>query len=124
MVKKSETFTGKATDAISELFPEEVETASETQETAQTEKTPTKEEIEAIVRQSAEIARKVGRPTERGETYRFSLYLDGDLKSFIDYRVWQLRQKSITTYLNNLIRQDMENYISEGGNADEWTDKD
>lgn len=65
-----------------------------------------------------------GRPKERGETYRFSLYLDGDLEKYIKYAVWKNRKDSITQYLNDLVRKDMEEYLSTGGSADEWTNDD
>lgn len=65
-----------------------------------------------------------GRPKERGETYRFSLYLDGDLEKYIKYAVWKNRKVSITQYLNDLVRKDMEEYLATGGSADEWTNDD
>lgn len=69
---------------------------------------------------------KKGRPIERPNTYRFSLYLDGDLKSYIDFIAWKRSSPgskySITQYLNDLIRADMEAYLAAGGNANEWTE--
>lgn len=84
---------------------------------------PTKEELLSIVNESAAIAKKVGRPVERPETYRFSLYLDGDLKEYIKYMSWK-RKQSATQYLNDLVRADMEAYLAAGGKADEWSDND
>lgn len=67
------------------------------------------------------MEKKKGRPVERPETYRFSLYLDGDLKEFIQYRAWSKKQ-SITQLFNDLVRADMEAYLAAGGNANEWTE--
>lgn len=103
---------------------EVTEVTEETQETQKTEVTqPTKEELIQIVKQSSEIAKKVGRPNERGETYRFSLYLDGDLKGFVKYMAWKNKQ-STTQYFNNLVRAEMKAYLEAGGNADEWNEND
>lgn len=87
----------------------------ETEETLLTQKTQETEETQT----TPETEKKKGRPVERPETYRFSLYLDGDLKDFIKYASWKGR-KSTTQYLNDLVRADMEAYIAAGGNADEW----
>lgn len=69
---------------------------------------------------------KKGRPIERPNTYRFSLYLDGDLKNYIDFIAWKRsspgNKYSITQYLNDLVRADMEAYLAAGGNANEWTE--
>lgn len=71
---------------------------------------------------ASEAAKKpTGRPTERGETYRFSLYLDLELADYAKY-IAKKNKQPLTQYLNALVRRDMEAYISAGGNADEWTD--
>lgn len=73
---------------------------------------------------AAEAEKKpTGRPTERGETYRFSLYLDIELANYAKH-IARKNKQPLTQYLNELVRRDMEAYISAGGNADEWTDKD
>lgn len=69
-----------------------------------------------------ETAKKIGRPVERPNTYRFSLYLDGDLEGYIKYKAWKNKQ-SITQYLNTLVRDDMQAYVKDGGDESEWTNK-
>lgn len=56
----------------------------------------------------------MGRPKERHDTYRFSLYLDGDLKDYIKLASWK-QQKTITQYMNDMIRSEMDEYIRNGG---------
>lgn len=87
----------------------------ETQETATTQKT----QVTQIIQ---ETPKKAGRPVERPETYRFSLYLDGDLKDYIKYISWK-QQKSITQYLNDIIRAEMAEYVASGGDEGEWKKK-
>lgn len=82
---------------------EETQTTQVTQETQTTQET----------------SKKAGRPVERPETYRFSLYLDGDLKDYIKFISWK-QQKSITQYLNDIIRTEMAEYIASGGDESEW----
>lgn len=81
-----------------------------TEETAKTQETQTTQETQ----------KKTGRPKERHETYRFSLYLDGDLKDYIKFASWK-QQKTITQYLNDIIRAEMEAYIEAVGDESEWT---
>ena len=57
---------------------------------------------------------KRGRPKERGNTYRFSLYLDGDLKEYIKHVSWKNHQ-TITQYLNEKIRAEMDLFVMNGG---------
>lgn len=66
--------------------------------------------------------KKAGRPIERPDTYRFSLYLDGDLEPFIKHRSW-LKRKSVTQYMNDLVRADMNMFIANGGRIPEETPK-
>ena len=73
-----------------------------------------------ITDETQETQKKAGRPVERPETYRFSLYLDGDLEKYIKYAVWRDRKKSVTQYLNDLVRADMAEYIRNGGDESEW----
>lgn len=75
----------------------------------------------ATTEKKQETQKKAGRPKEIETTYRFSLYLNGDYKEFIDYIVWKKKYKNITRYLNDLIRADMEAYIEAGGDESEWT---
>ena len=51
--------------------------------------------------------------------YRYNLNLDRDLKPFLHEIVWQQRT-SITQYINDLIRREMEAYLAEGGTIEEW----
>lgn len=83
-----------------------------TQETSTTQKTQV----------TQETPKKAGRPVERPDTYRFSLYLDGDLKDYIKYISWK-QQKSITQYLNDIIRAEMAEYVASGGDESEWMKK-
>ena len=65
--------------------------------------------------------KKQGRPKKetplRG--YRYNLTLDADLKQYLHEIVWQKRT-SMTQYVNDLIRADMERYFAEGGTKDGW----
>ena len=83
---------------------------SETQITSETPKT-----------QETAPKNKGGRPIERTDTYRFSLYLDGDLKDYIKYISWK-NKLTITQYINDLVRADMQSYIASGGDISEWTE--
>lgn len=83
-----------------------------TQETSTTQKTQV----------TQGTPKKAGRPVERPDTYRFSLYLDGDLKDYIKYISWK-QQKSITQYLNDIIRAEMAAYIAGGGDESEWKEQ-
>lgn len=83
-----------------------------TQETSTTQKTQ-------ATQGTSENLKKAGRPIERPDTYRFSLYLDGDLKGYIKYISWK-QQKSITQYLNDIIRAEKAAYIANGGDESEW----
>lgn len=64
-----------------------------------------------------------GRPkkteAEKLRGYRYNLNLDRDLKPFLHEIVWQQRT-SITQYINDLIRHEMESYLAEGGTLEEW----
>ena len=66
---------------------------------------------------------KPGRPpkpeNEKLRGYRYNLNLDKDLKQYLHERAWQKRT-SITQYINDLIRADMEKYFAEGGTKEGW----
>ncbi len=86
----------------------------DTQETEQYAMTP--EEVKVVIEQSKEIlknfAPKQGRPKksedEKLRGYRYNLNLDRDLKEYLHEIAWKKRT-SITQYINDLIRADMEN---------------
>ena len=67
---------------------------------------------------------KLGRPPKKPEEklrgYRYNLNLDRDLKDYLHEMAWKNRT-SITQYINDLIRADMEAYIEAGGDESEWT---
>lgn len=85
-------------------------------------KAPTPEEQVAILNQTKEILKSFGRPVERPNVKKISLYLDGDLNDYVRFRCTKPKQ-AVTQYINSLVRADMEAYLAAGGNADEWTDK-
>lgn len=62
----------------------------------------------------------IGRPKTRGETYRFSLYLDLELEKYVRYAVWRDRKDSYTTYFNELVRKDMQRHLKNGGKKEDW----
>lgn len=62
----------------------------------------------------------IGRPKKRGDTYRFSLYLDLELEKYVRYAVWRDRKDSSTTYFNDLVRKDMEEHLKNGGSKSDW----
>lgn len=70
---------------------------------------------------------KQGRPPKKPEEklrgYRYNLNLDRDLKDYLHEMAWRNRT-SITQYINDLIRADMEGYIEAGGDESEWTKED
>ena len=76
----------------------------------------TPEEVKAVIEQSKEILKnftpKQGRPRKSEEEklrgYRYNLNLDRDLKEWLHEAAWKKRT-SITQYINDLIRADMEN---------------
>lgn len=96
-------------DTINKFFTQTTEETQEKDKTQTTEETQEK--------------KKRGRPNEFEGRYRFSLYLDGDLKEYIDFASWKKR-KNITKYLNDLIRADMQEYLAKGGSEEEWKKKD
>lgn len=94
----------------------------ETQKTQEIQETQaTAEEMKQILEEMKEIKqsitttekRKQGRPPKKEEEklrgYRYNLNLDRDLKPFLDDIAWQKRT-SITQYINDLIRADMQRY--------------
>lgn len=58
-------------------------------------------------------------PEERKRGYRYNLNLDRDLKQYIHEIAWQNRT-SITQYINDLIRKDMDEYFINGGTREGW----
>lgn len=58
-------------------------------------------------------------PEEKLRGYRYNLNLDRDLKGYLHEIAWRNRT-SITQYINDLIRTDMEAYIAAGGSEEEW----
>lgn len=78
------------------------------------------EQLANIVRQSMEILQQVnpkrGRPKKTEEEklrgYRYNLNLDKDLQQYLKETAWKKRT-SITQYINDLIRADMEAYFEE-----------
>jgi acyl-CoA reductase-like NAD-dependent aldehyde dehydrogenase len=80
----------------------------------------TKKILESVSPEVAEqITRKQGRPpkadSEKLRGYRYNLNLDRDLKEYLHDAAWRKRT-SITQYINDLIRADMEN-------DEEWMQK-
>lgn len=80
----------------------------------------TPEQIASIVQHSMEILQsaspKRGRPKKTDEEklrgYRYNLNLDRDLQQYLKETAWKKRT-SITQYINDLIRADMEAYFRE-----------
>ena len=77
----------------------------------------TKRILESVAPEVAEkITKKQGRPpkneNEKLRGYRYNLNLDRDLKEYLHEMAWKKRT-SITQYINDLIRADMES-------AEEW----
>ena len=74
-----------------------------------------------------EKPKKQGRPPKKEEEklrgYRYNLNLDRDLKDYLHEMAWKNRT-SITQYINDLIRADMEAYIEAGGDESEWMKED
>jgi hypothetical protein len=70
--------------------------------------------------------KKLGRPTlkpeERKRGYRYNLLLDADLKQYMHEMAWRQRT-SITQWVNDLIRADMEAYFANGGTKEGWADE-
>ena len=58
-------------------------------------------------------------PGEKLRGYRYNLNLDRDLKQYLHEIAWQNRT-SITQYINDLIRKDMEEYFANGGTTEGW----
>lgn len=76
-------------------------------------KEQTKRILESVRPEVAEqITKKQGRPpkneNEKLRGYRYNLNLDRDLKEYLHDVAWRKRT-SITQYINDLIRADMEN---------------
>jgi hypothetical protein len=75
----------------------------------------TKKILESVSPEVAEqITKKQGRPpkadSEKLRGYRYNLNLDRDLKEYLHDVAWRKRT-SITQYINDLIRADMENDV-------------
>ena len=71
--------------------------------------------------------RKAGRPTktpeERKRGYRYNLTLDKDLNAFLHFMAWK-NKTSMTQYINDLIRDLMEEHLKNGGSPEDWSDWD
>ncbi len=60
---------------------------------------------------------KRGRPkgsTTTERNYRYNLMLDNDLNAFMHHKAWS-EHKSLTQYINDLIRTDMKKFFESGG---------
>ena len=68
--------------------------------------------------------KKPGRPPlppgEKLRGYRYNLNLDLDLKDYLHEISWRKR-KSMTQYINDLIRSDMEQFLANGGTIEGWS---
>ena len=64
---------------------------------------------------------KRGRPPKEKplRAYRYNLTLDNDLNGFLHFISWKNRL-SMTQYINDLLRKEMQKYIDEGGSTDGW----
>lgn len=96
------------------------ETAKMTPEEAAQILEQTKKILESVSPEVAEqLTKKQGRPpkadSEKLRGYRYNLNLDRDLKEYLHDAAWRKRT-SITQYINDLIRADMEN-------DEEWMQK-
>lgn len=73
---------------------------------------PTRQQYREEPAPAAGQTRKQGRPpkaeNEKLRGYRYNLNLDRDLKEYLHETAWKNRT-SITQYINDLIRTDMEN---------------
>lgn len=80
-----------------------------------TQDTPTPEQIAAAVLKLQQEPKR-GRPpkteAEKLRGYRYNLNLDRDLQQYLKETAWKNRT-SITQYINDLIRADMEAYFKE-----------
>lgn len=102
MAKKD--FSGNIGNSIDKMFSDTIDTQN-TQETTTTKKTP-------------------GRPKKETKLrgYRYNLNLDKDLKAFMQKYTWENRT-SITQWINDLIRAEMETKLAEDPNyLEDWKD--
>lgn len=58
---------------------------------------------------------------KKKKSYKYSLTVDDDIVSFMKQMAWQ-NHKSITKYINDLIREDKEKYLKNGGKLDPYFD--
>lgn len=69
---------------------------------------------------------KPGRPPKPEDQklrgYRYNLNLDKDLKQYL-HEIAYKKRVSMTQYINDLIRADMEKYFAEGGTKEGWLDE-
>lgn len=72
--------------------------------------------------QSTQEKKKVGRPSNNKETVRYNLVLDKDLDYYL-YNIAWANHTSVTQYVNDLIRKDMEKFDKSGGNREGWKEK-
>ena len=118
-------------DVFEKFFTPETQETQITSETQETQITQITEEKPAAATQvtadsapviaPAEVKKPtVGRPKKRGDTYRFSLYLDSDLEKYVKFAVWRDRKESATQYFNDLVRKEMAQYLENGGQSKDW----
>lgn len=110
--------TASATSKFFTQGTQDTHSASDTHNTHDThnkQDTPTPEQIAAAVLKLQQEPKR-GRPpkteAEKLRGYRYNLNLDRDLQQYLKETAWKNRT-SITQYINDLIRADMEAYFKE-----------
>ena len=129
-MSKKDTAKAAAMAATGKFFTPQTQSAQETHDTHDKSDKPeaplpatadlTPEQIASILQHSMEILQsttpKRGRPKKAEEEklrgYRYNLNLDRDLQQYLKETAWKKRT-SITQYINDLIRADMEAYFRE-----------
>ena len=91
--------------------------------TQETEGTHNKPETHDAHEKPSKQGRPPKKPEKKLRGYRYNLNLDRDLKDYLHEMAWKNRT-SITQYINDLIRADMEAYIEAGGDESEWMKED
>lgn len=126
-MSKKDTAKAAAMAATGKFFTPQPQNTQETHDTHSKSENPeaqlpatadlTPEQLASIVQQSMEILQntsKRGRPKKTEEEklrgYRYNLNLDRDLQQYLKETAWKKRT-SITQYINDLIRADMEEYF-------------
>lgn len=79
--------------------------------------------IEIMAKKQTEpiMNQRQGRPKKENKLrgFRYNLHLDRDLKPFLAFTAWRKRT-SITQYLNDLIRNEMNEFMEDGGEIDSF----